>query len=225
MFLGGSFRCSPITADSRPPDVSVCAGMVGSHGVPPKLSPLFRSEKHAQRLSNFDSQVTVTKALFALSPAESAHPQNAPATPAESALPFLLDLKPTRINTYEKILRWEGDGLCSLASTRAIVFCSGGLSRLVPSFEGVSREFRGSSEGPSGRRPWFFGCPTSCALCNKWVSGLQLSCGSIAPQGQHNEHLRKNGRGVPPVQEIRITRQLESGGCPKCNRWERQSVV
>ena len=102
MFFGGSFRCSPISADSCPLDVSACAGMVGSHGLSPKLSPLFRSEDHARQLSNCNSQTSAIKALFALSPAESAHPHNAPATPAESALPFLLDLKPTRINTYEK---------------------------------------------------------------------------------------------------------------------------
>jgi hypothetical protein len=102
MFFGGSFQCSPISADSCPPDVSACVVTLGSHGLSPKLSPLFRSEKHAKQLSNFNSQVSVTKAFFALSLAKSAHPQNAPATPAESALPFLLDLKPTRINTYEK---------------------------------------------------------------------------------------------------------------------------
>src|SRR6202790_1576978 len=97
MFFGDSFRRSPISADSCPPDVSACAWMIGSHSHSPKLSPLFRSEDQAQQLSNFNSQVSVTKALFALSLAKSAHPQNVPATPAESALPFLLDLKPTRI--------------------------------------------------------------------------------------------------------------------------------
>src|SRR5579863_2057047 len=49
MFFGGSFRCSPVSADFCPPDGSACAGMVGSHGIPPKPSPLFRSEDHAQR--------------------------------------------------------------------------------------------------------------------------------------------------------------------------------
>ena len=105
MFFGGSFRCSLISAGSCPPDVSACSGMVGSHDLLPKLSPLFRSEDHAKQLSNFNSQVAATKALFALSLAKPAHPQNAPATPAESALPFLLDLKPTRINTYKKTFR------------------------------------------------------------------------------------------------------------------------
>ncbi len=102
MLFGGSSRCSPISADSCPPDVSACAGMVGSHGLSPKLSPLFRSEDHAERALECQFSGLATKALFALSPAESAHPQNAPATPAESALPFLLDLNPTRINTYKK---------------------------------------------------------------------------------------------------------------------------
>jgi hypothetical protein len=68
-------------------------------------------------LSNFNSQVSTTKALFALSPAKSAHTQNTPATPAESALPFLLDLKPTRINTYEKLF--------SGGPTAANVSCAG----------------------------------------------------------------------------------------------------
>src|ERR1700680_1410637 len=99
------FGSSPISADSRPPDVSACAGMVGSHALPPKVAPLFRSENHVKQHSNFKSQASATKALFVLSLAKSAHPQNAPATPAESALPFLLDLKPTRINTYEKTFR------------------------------------------------------------------------------------------------------------------------
>ena len=68
-------------------------------------------------LSNCNCQVSATKALFALSRAESAHPQNAPANPAESALPFLLDLKPTRINTYEKTFHG--------GATAATVSCAG----------------------------------------------------------------------------------------------------
>ena len=51
MFFGGSFQCSPISADSCPPDVSACAWMVGSHSYSPKLSPLFRSDDHAKQLS------------------------------------------------------------------------------------------------------------------------------------------------------------------------------
>jgi hypothetical protein len=49
MFFGGSSRFSPTSADSCPPDVSACAGMVGSLGLSPKLSPLFHSEDHAKR--------------------------------------------------------------------------------------------------------------------------------------------------------------------------------
>ncbi len=88
VFFGGSFHCSPISAHSCPPDVSACAGMVGSRGLSPKLSPLFRSEDDAKQLS------------------------------------------PAR--------------------------------RVRSSF--VVAAFR-----PAFR---FFACPTLCALCNKWVSGL-----------------------------------------------------
>jgi len=155
MFFGGSSHFSSSSADSCLPDVSACAGMVGSRGIPPKLSPLFRSENHVKQHSNFNSQVSATKALFALSPAKSAHPQNAPATPVESALPFLLDLKPTRINTYEKILRRESDGLCSLAQRVRSSF----VAPTCPEFGGVSREFRRNSERPSGAPLVFLGAP------------------------------------------------------------------
>src|ERR1700720_1015628 len=53
MFFGGSSRFSPTSADSCPPDVSACAGVVGSFGLSPKLSPLFRSEDHAKRALEF----------------------------------------------------------------------------------------------------------------------------------------------------------------------------
>jgi hypothetical protein len=55
-------------------------------------------------------------------------------------------------------------------AARSVRVC---VAAACPDLSQVSREFRGGSEGPTRRRPWFFGCPICCALCNKWVSGLQ----------------------------------------------------
>src|SRR5579863_116260 len=66
MFFGGSFRCSPISADSCPPDVSACSGMVGSHSHSPKLSALFRSEN--QRALEFQLSDSGDKSAFCAKP-------------------------------------------------------------------------------------------------------------------------------------------------------------
>jgi hypothetical protein len=68
MFFGGSFSCSPLSADSCPPDVSACAWMVGSHGLSPKLSPLFRSEVHGQRALEFQLSGSADKSAFCAKP-------------------------------------------------------------------------------------------------------------------------------------------------------------
>src|ERR1700730_6434289 len=53
MFFRVRARCSPTSADSCPPAVSSCAGIVVSLGLSTKLSPLFRSEDHAKRALEF----------------------------------------------------------------------------------------------------------------------------------------------------------------------------
>jgi hypothetical protein len=195
MFFGGSFRCSPISVDSCPPDVSACAGMVGSHGLSPKLPPLFRSEDHAKRALEFPFSGFGYKSAFCAKPRTISTSTKRARNSHRICTSIFIGLKADQNQHLRKISRWDGNALGSRASTRAIVFCGAGLSdlsRVVPSFEEVSRELR----GPSVRRLWFSGRSTFCALRNKWVSGLQLSCGSVAPQGQQNEHLRKNSRGV-----------------------------
>jgi hypothetical protein len=177
MFFGGSSRFSPTSADSCPPDVSACAGMVGSLGLSPKLSPLFHSEDHAKQVSPA-RRVRASFVAAAFRPASLVF-----------QVPLSLCLMPpsgirsscckiSKMNTCAKTVgggvricdAHESDAKPRMASSALRArLCSGGLSRPVPSFEGVSRGLR----GPIRRRPWFFGCPICCALCNKWVSGLQ----------------------------------------------------
>jgi hypothetical protein len=147
MFFGGSFRCSPISADSCPPDVSACPGMVGSHGLSPKLSPLFRSEDHAKRAREFQFPGFGEKSGFCAKPRKISTSTKCARNSRRICTSIFIGFKADQNQHLRKISRWEGDALCSPASTRAIVFCGADSSRLVP----TRPEFRGSSEGPSGR--------------------------------------------------------------------------
>jgi hypothetical protein len=68
MFFGGSFRSPPVSADSCPPDVSACTVTLGSHGLAPKVSPLFHSEDHAKRALEFQFSGSGDKSAFCAKP-------------------------------------------------------------------------------------------------------------------------------------------------------------
>ena len=204
MLFGGFSRFSPTSADSCLPDVSGCPRFAPSDSQRRSQNPKLPFGSDHPTPAALHSMISVTVGQFPLSYLESAHPQNAPATPAESALPLIstyektpirpgsasrLPAKVTSRMSFHRLIKSN----LSEGSLRSFPVC---VASACPDLSRVSRAFRGSAEGPSRRSFRFFGCPTFCALCNKWVSGLQLSYGSVAPQGQQNEHLRKNGRGV-----------------------------
>ena len=206
MFSGGSFRCSPVSADYCPPDGSACAGMVGSHGVRPKLSPLFRSEDHTKRALKFQFSDFGDQGAFCTKPrkirASTKRSRNSRRICTSIFIGFetnqnqlTKNADPARIGVPSSGESPHLSPANKVEPERGISpelsrFCEAGLSRLVPSFEGVSR---GLQAAPFGFRvPHFL----------RFVQQVGIrSARSLSPlrdvlQGQQNEHLRKNGRGV-----------------------------
>jgi hypothetical protein len=219
MLFGDSSHFSSSRADSCLPNVST-RGHGSSHDPSPKLSPLFHSEDHAQRALELQLSGFGDKSAFCPKPCGICTSTKRARKSRRICTSIFIGLKTAQNQHLRKNLAGEGNTLGSPAQRGRSSFVAPACPDLSRgSFEGSPRAFRSAVV--------FLGAPLFCALCNKWVFGLQFSCDSIAPQGQQNEHLRKNGRGVPPVQEIRITRQiqLESGCFPRRNRWERQNVV
>ena len=148
MSFGGSFRCSPMSADSCPPDVSACAVTLGSRDLSPKLSPLFRSEDHAKRALEFQFSGFGDKSAFCAKPRKISTSTKRARNSRRICTSIFIGLKADQNQHLRKNRAGEGNTLDSRASTRAIVFCGAGLSRLVPSFQGISRELRGSLGAP-----------------------------------------------------------------------------
>src|SRR5579864_6609910 len=183
MFSGGSFQWSPVSADFCPPDGAACAGMVGSHGVRPKLSPLFRSEDHTKRALKFQFSDFGDQGAFCTKPrkirASTKRSRNSRRICTSIFIGFetnqnqlTKNADPARIgvpSSGESPHQYELSPANKVEPERGISpelsrFCKGGLSQLVQSFEGAPR-------GLQADALWFSGAPL-LALCA--TSGNQV---------------------------------------------------
>ena len=182
MFSGGSFRCSPVSADFCPPDGSACAGMVGSHALSPKLTP-FRSEDHAKRALEFQFSGFGDKSAFCAKPRKISTSTKRARNSRRICTSIFMGLKtnqnqltknadPARIgvpSSGESPHQYELSPANKVEPERGISpgpfrFCGAGLSRLVPSFEGAPRDRQAGVFG--------FRVPRFLALCA--TSGNQV---------------------------------------------------
>src|SRR5580704_339788 len=159
MLFGDSCPWSPISADSCPPDVSACSGMVGSHGHSPKQSPLFHSEDHAKQALEFQFSGFGAKSAFCLKPRKISTSTKRARNSRGICTSIFIGLKadqnqhlqknadPIRIGVPSSGESHQQDELSpadEVEPKRGISpgpfrFCGAGLPRLVPTFEGVSR--------------------------------------------------------------------------------------